>query len=553
MSICPSCQSPVAPKVRFCPACGNSLVPQTAPSSPPVGHTTAPLPATEPIGSAPLVEEPLSSSVSTAENSTPPSPRPSSLPLESLESTAPPKSTPTGSPAPPRATSSAFAPDPDAEVSLRIRFPYALVAGHSSLATVQIHNHTDQAILNGEITLEARCLAQLCLDTFRQISAGASKEFNVEVEPARAGPGIIQVGLLVNDHSGRRAYRGKCSQAVYSAPENGNINISIGDIQKNTGGGANAGLGSEFGEVQISNLLGDHKFTTLNDLLTTEIDSDFELIDLDLDYGLSSVAVAADNRSRSLSIPREYLGFAQASRRCVLAPTQAGLATLTLTAAEICQIGRNRQKVEFPAWWWPRSAAHDEKTRRISQLQVCIAVEGDGLIVWDPDSANGNLCDGQVLPPGERAEGTVFKRRISLALAHEYGLDVEHIPGSAPHGPTIRGIERWSGPSATPSPQVTGSVNFTPTSCAPSPFNAIWLLSDAAFGSSAANPLTLAEAGLAEVQGRFHWYRDCFWLESIAANNALRVNGRSLYPGEIAPIVNGMLLGLGSQEFRADI
>lgn len=531
-------------------------MPQTA--SVPDATTSHPLPstpATEPAP-PPLVEEPLSSPAPSDQSSTPPLPRPSSLPLESLESTAQPpasRPSPIAPSAHPPAAPSIFVPDPDAEISLRIRFPYALVAGHSSIATVQVHNHTDQSILNGEVTLEARCLAELCLDTFRQIPAGASKEFNVEIDPARAGPGIIQVGLLLNDQSGRRAYRGKCSQAVFSEPESGNINISIGDIQKNTGGGANAGLGSEFGEVQISNLLGNHKFTTLNDLLTTEIDSDFELVDLDLDYGLSSVAVNADNRSRSLTIPREYLGFAQASRRCVLTPVQESTATLTLTAAEIFQVGRNRQKVEFPAWWWPRSAAHDEKTRRISQLQACIAVEGDGLIVWDPGSANGNLCDGQVLPPGERSDGTAFKRRVSLALAHEYGLDVEHVDGSAPHGPTIRGIDRWSGPSATTSPQVSGSVNFTPTSCDPSPFNAIWLLSDAAFGSSAANPLTLADAGLAEVQGRFHWYRDCFWLESIASNNALRVNGRSLYPGEIAPIVNGMLLGLGSQEFRAEI
>ena len=96
-------------------------------------------------------------------------------------------------------------------------------------------------------------------------------------------------------------------------------------------------------------------------------------------------------------------------------------------------------------------------------------------------------------------------------------------------------------------------MNFTPTSCELSPFNALWLLTDAAFGSSGANPLTLADAGLSEVQGRFHWYRGAFWLESIAPNNALRVNGRTLYPGEIAPLVNGMLLGLGSTDYRIEI
>ena len=58
---------------------------------------------------------------------------------------------------------------------------------------------------------------------------------------------------------------------------------------------------------------------------------------------------------------------------------------------------------------------------------------------------------------------------------------------------------------------------------------------------------------LAEIQGRFHHYRGCFWLENLAENGVVRVDNHSLHPGEIVPLATGQQVTLGSRIFRLKV
>lgn len=453
---------------------------------------------------------------------------------------------------PTRSPFEAESDDEDA-VALFVRFPYALVAGHSSVLQVKVENRSDRTIRHGEMLIEGRSLESLCRQVFRRISPHQTKSFDIEIEPKRAGPSILQMELVVEDETGKRSYRGTASEPVHAAPESGNINISIGDIQGNKSGGANAGLGAEYGNVEISNLLGENKPITLNDLLTSEREVEFEEVDLDLDYGLSARAVFVEKRSRArgLRLPPDFVGHVQPANRLVLDPAEDGTpGPLTVVTGPEFTLGRNRTKANLATWWWPRSEEFDEKTKRISQIHACLRAESGQLFVWDNDSANGTLCDGQELPRGGRETATPFTHRTSLALAHDYEMDIEIIPGAHESGPAINGIERWMGPPAGAPPAISGSVNFSPSTCERPPFSTLWLFTDAAFGSSGANPLHTPDPALAEVQGRLHYFRSCFWLESIADNHAMNLYGRTLLPGEIVPLTNGMRLQVGNLAYR---
>jgi len=509
-------------------------------------------------GSAPPipVEETTSSSAAPTDPVPPPSvPSPAAPP-------AAPATEPTAAPEPAKPaqgeTRTPFEMESDDEdaVRMKVRFPYALVAGHSSVIQVQLENRANRPIRHGELLIEGRSLESLCRHVFRRVPPHQTKGFEIEIEPKRAGPSILQMELVIEDDEGKRAYRGTASEPVHAAPESGNINISIGDIQGHRNGGANAGLGAEYGNVEISNLLGENKPITLNDLLTSEREVEYEEVDLDLDYGLSAKAVFVEKRARArgLRLPPEFMANVQPANRLVLDPAEDGTpGPLTVVTGPEFTLGRNRSKANLATWWWPRSEEFDEKTKRISQIHTRLAVQDDQIMVWDNDSANGTLCDGQELPRGGRETATPFTHRTSLALAHDYEIDVEIIPGAHEGGPSINGIDRWMGPSASPPPTISGSVNFTPTSCERTPFSTLWLLTDAAFGSSGANPMHTPDPALAEVQGRLHYYRSCFWLESIADNHAMNIYGRTLLPGEIVPLTNGMRLQVGNLAYRVKL
>lgn len=563
MSSCPSCHTPVSPKTRFCPLCGGAVPkPSPVPATSMVRNydendDTQPDIDPAPAATAEL-QQPYSAASPSAESLT--------TTFEDLvPKVAQPKS-PLPSAEPPRAVSATALSDDSLigeaggnGIALLLRFPWALVTGHTSIAVARLENHGTGAIDQVELLIGGRALAGMSEATARRIPPGLAQEMRFEIDPVRAGRSILQIELLVHNRDGRQAFRGTIEEPVHSDAAGG-INISIGDIQGIRGEGANAGLGADYrGDVNISNLLGEDRPLTLNELLTIERDVPFTSIQLELDYGLSSAAINTERlaRARPLSIPREFLGHAQTATRCRLESVSAATpGSITLVVTPNFSIGRNRRKADFTTWWMPRSESYDERTRRISQQQVLFAVDDHGIGLWDPGSTNGSTCDGLPLAAGSPESATRFERRAALVLAGDYTLDAEHDPGGyAETPPRVRGIDRWAGfdSDASARPAVTGSVSFKPTACLPPPDTALWLLTDACFGNSEANPLVLTGPSLAEVQGRFHCLQGNFWIESIAPNRAIRLGDRILQPGEIAPLTSGQRLHLGETEYRLEL
>ena len=99
----------------------------------------------------------------------------------------------------------------------------------------------------------------------------------------------------------------------------------------------------------------------------------------------------------------------------------------------------------------------------------------------------------------------------------------------------IRNISLWAGPEGQIK-TARGAVRFCPINTELAHHDAVWLFTDAAFGTSRSNPIVLDVPGLAEIQGRFHHHRGCFWLENRAANKAVSVNSQVLNPNEIVPL-----------------
>ena len=100
---------------------------------------------------------------------------------------------------------------------------------------------------------------------------------------------------------------------------------------------------------------------------------------------------------------------------------------------------------------------------------------------------------------------------------------------------------------------VRGAIALRPTACPPAFRESYWVLTDATFGAADTNPLHLPYEGLAPVQGRFHHFRGCFWLEAIAANEAVQVNRSVLHPGELVPMMTDQTLRLGPNTFKVSI
>src|SRR5258708_3947568 len=265
--ICPTCKIPVSPRSQFCPGCGANLPPEPPSSEP--AQTLAP-----PSPQAPTA----SLSSSSAKSASVVSP-PSAPPIARVDTQpVPPGPAPTpaavASNAPFRRTRAPFGPE-ECPLEMAVNFSRMLVAGHSTTLEFRVGSHEPQPLENLQINLESRGLSGPVSINLRRLAAGQQPVKILEVEPARAGNFVLQVGATWESAGQQFAYRGQRQMRVLQVPESGNIQISIGDIQSNSGTGANQGLGGDRGDVRIDNLLGGIK--TLNDLLELELPEKFHV------------------------------------------------------------------------------------------------------------------------------------------------------------------------------------------------------------------------------------------------------------------------------------
>lgn len=551
---CPACQTPLTPKSRFCPACGATTPLQPVEDTPTTQATqvskgssraaAAPAPKTQstPV-SVPAAPPPVKA----------PPPLVAAAPAAEPEPAVPaikPPAVP-GTAAPFRATRAPFGEAP-CPFALSLNVPHALVAGHSGTLMFRAENESPTPIENIEVYASSRGFAGEEQSRVRRLPAGGRTDVLIEIEAARAGHFVLQIAASWDQGGQRYAYQGQHPLRIYKAPDNSNIVINISDIQSNTGGGANQALGAEYGDVQISNLIAKGAIKSVNDLLDLELPENFHRIALELDYEVSrqDSGFRAAANATGLRIPPALIATVQPAVVCTFeaAGPDAPVLPLRLIARPQFRLGRARAEADFVSWVLPRNTSNDEKSLRVSKVHAIAEATAAGIVVRDNASANGTLFDG--VPLDEN--GTSLPRQGRLLLAGAVEVDFDRIAPGLEKGPAIANDRNWSGPPAQ-SPLQRGAVRFEVVAKDPQPLNALWLLSDASFGTNRSNAICLDDDQLAEVQGRFHHYRGCFWLETLVDNSAVQLDRMTLRPGEIAPLATGMQLRLGNSTWRVKL
>ncbi len=561
MIICPSCNIANSPRSRFCVSCGGKL-------EPPANGTTE-LPAedlptliegepTPPADPAPTIETPSEPSPafvpSAGEVPSPPAlaaPRPTVEPTSSVSTAE--THVPADPAYEPKAEAKSLLSSEECPVLVSLNFNRVFIVENPSTFEVEIENESPHPIENVEMLFESsRAFGKAINLKFRRLAPGKISKKLVEIDPQRSGNFVLQGALVLETQGERFSFLATRGLRVNAVPDSSNISINISDIQSNRNSAPNAGLGLEQGDVHISNQVDVSKIQTLNDLIELELPDKFEPLDLELDYqlDLGSLTIASKGLKETVEIPHRFLLVSQPGTQLCLVPELDSNHTFTLVARRTFRLGRERQSVDFATHFWPRSPANDDRTKRVGRVHA-IAEAANGVICMrDNSSANGASYGGV---PLDSEAGQPLERRGTLALATEYTLDVLHFPSAfEKRPPSISNLRNWSGPEDEGSPRL-GSVRFHPTSSEPTPHRSVWLLSDAAFGTSHSNPVILDAKGLAEIQGRFLFFRGCFWLENAIDNRGVSVDDHTLGGCNIIPLATGQRIRLGNVLYRTEI
>jgi hypothetical protein len=438
----------------------------------------------------------------------------------------------------------------DGPLGLSFNFNHVVVTGCPSPFELTVENAGTEILEQIEIVLESRGLKRAIIHRQSKLAPGAQERYRLEVEPFRSGHFVLQVTAKWRTGSRQFSAVGSRSFRVNETPTPADLAGGVKNLVGNSDKpGVPVGFVPDLGEFLDAGTV-----YSLGALLNMELPENFERLDLTRDYEVDLQEEELANVAQSLQIPENFLGLAQEGTLLALealgTPTASPHQEIRLVGKPSFNLGRLREESDFLLWFWPRNQIHDTKTRRISKKHCTLTAKGGKLYVENVAAASLTTFDGQEVTG---AEGVPLERRGILNLSGIYFLDVTRFPSAHPQGPTIANLEAWRGTKSTPPSIGSGSVRFMAVTPHVLPQNSSWLLSDATFGTSRINPVILKLDGLAEIQGRFHHYRGGFWVENVAGNSAVMVNGEILPAGSIAPLVDGQVLQLGGSRFSVTV
>jgi hypothetical protein len=439
-------------------------------------------------------------------------------------------------------------------LSVWLNFPRALVVGYGSIVEAKIENTGRESLENLSLLLESNGLAESIEVLCRHIGPGNWTRKQIEITPAKAGNFVLRCNVKSARAAQAYAFRGGVPITINVVPDPANVVFNLGDMQLNRGGGGSTGLAPEFKPMNIGQLVAPGAIRSLNDLLNLSFPESYGKVPLELDYEVSQVAISqsAAPKSSAWTIPKAFVNRVQTGTRLKLEPvegTTPDIRALHLVAREEFHLGRSREDADFLTWFWPRSRQNDERTKRLSKVHVTATRAGDKLMLRDAGSANRSTFEGH---PLAFIDDDVLAQRGTLILGHEYHIDV------APFGSTLTGELRlangglWDGPPEYEAP-LRGAVRFMPINSELALRNAVWIFTDANIGCSRLNAIILDAPGAAEVEGRFHYYRDNFWVESLETGNGIIVDGYELKPRDIVPLVDGSEVTIAGVTFQSSV
>ena len=433
-----------------------------------------------------------------------------------------------------------------------LNFPRALVAGYGSIVEAKIENTGKESLEHLSVMLESNGLAESIEVVCRHIGPGNWTRKQIELTPVKAGNFVLRCNVKSARATQAYAFRGGVPITINVVPDPGNFVFNIGDIQCIRGGGS-TGLAPEFKPMNIGQLVAPGAIRSLNDLLNLSFPESYGKVPLELDYEVSQVAISqfAVPKSSAWTIPKQFIDRVQAGTKLRLEPaegTPPEVHAVHLVARTEFHLGRSREDADFLTWFWPRSRQNDERTKRLSKVHVTATRAGEQMMLRDAGSANRSTFEGHPLSFTD----DVLGQRGTLILGHEYHIDVAPFDSTLTGELRIGNGRRWDGPPEYEMP-LRGAVRFMPINSGLALRNAVWIFTDANIGCSRLNAIILDASGAAEVEGRFHYYRDNFWIETLESGNGITVDGYELEPRDIVPIVDSSEIKIADVTFLAAV
>jgi hypothetical protein len=433
-----------------------------------------------------------------------------------------------------------------------LNFPRALVAGYGSIVEAKIENTGKESLEHLSVMLESNGLSECVEVMCRHVGPGNWTRKQIELTPVRAGNFVLRCNVKSARAAQAYAFRGGVPITINVVPDPANFVFNIGDIQRIQGGGGSTGLAPEFKPINIGQLVAPGAIRSLNDLLNLSFPESYGKVPLELDYEVSQVAISqsAAPKSSAWTIPEKFIDRVQAGTKLKLEPaegTPPEVRALHLVARAEFHLGRSREDADFLTWFWPRSRQNDERTKRLSKVHVTATRAGEQLMLRDAGSANRSTFEGH---PLSFTDDDVLGQRGTLILGHEYHIDVAPFDSTLTGELRIANGNRWDGPPEYEMP-LRGAVRFMPINSELALRNAVWILTDANIGCSRLNAIVFDAPGAAEVEGRFHYYRDNFWIEALESGNGIVVEGYELKARDIVPFVDGSEITIAGVTFRA--
>jgi hypothetical protein len=406
-----------------------------------------------------------------------------------------------------------------------------------------VANQSQQILEEVEVELHGETLAAPGKEIIPDLSPGTQARLSFQFRPLVAGACVLHVSIRGYDSLTKFAYHGFQSLTISGSGEE---TIVAGGARK-----ASPAPAQDHAEVTRATMTFARSEEAA--LPTITLPDGFKPLPLSLDYAHSLDAEVVDKSQASLAIPFAFLAQREDGTLLTLERMDDGSPLphqdIRISARPAFVLGRSREEADFLLWFWPRNEIHDARTVRISKKQCTLSLERGECRIRD--TATASITTYEDVPLTEFS--AVLKRRGTLNLSGNYRLEIIKIDPANGAVLDISNLENWKGPLSTDSPKASGCVSFKAASANVLPQSACWLLSEGTFGTSQANALVIDLPGLAEIQGRFRHFQNCFWLENSVDNGAVVIDNHVVKPRSLVPLVTGKIIKLAGVRFTPRI
>jgi hypothetical protein len=249
---------------------------------------------------------------------------------------------------------------------------------------------------------------------------------------------------------------------------------------------------------------------------------------------------------RELRIPEVFLKDSRPSTILRLTPRDVSFAPIHLFARNAFKIGRSLYHADFITRVLPETAENEKITKEIGRVHVYLERKGSEITVRDGNgeqsSVNGSRLDGA---PLTHTQPVTLTKKAVVSLYKNYELEVIPLLGAYDRGCEIVNETDWTGADASQIP-INGAVVFKPLNNQPSLRQAAWIFSRLDFALSPLGDITWCEAGSANSQGTFLYYRSHFWIANFQLlSGALFINRLEIRHDSIVPLVGHQSVALG--------